>query len=950
MGGTCSTVAVVSGDSCFSLAGKCGISPADFTTYNPSSTLCSTLQPGQIVCCSAGILPDLTPKPNADGSCATYVVVPGDFCALIASRNGLTVDKLEIYNKNTWGWTGCANLQAGVKMCLSTGTEPFPAPLPNTVCGPQVPGTVRSPFGEPLAIHNPCPLNACCDIWGQCGTTAEFCTISQSVSGAPGTAAKGENGCISNCGTGLVTSSPPALFRRVAYFEGFNGNRKCLHMDVNDVDTSKYTHIHFAFAGITHDYQVDVSSVQSQFDQFVGLTDVKRILSFGGWAFSTSQDTYAIFGESVTTENRDKFITNLVAFAEKYNLDGLDFDWEYPSQTDINGIPPASVDDGWRYYWFLAVLRSKLSPSRSISIAAPASYWYLRGFPISSIGSIVDYIIYMTYDLHGQWDYENKWSSSGCPLGNCLRSHVNGTETGNALSMITKAGVPSNKVVVGVSSYGRSFRMTTPGCTGPMCTYTGKESGATKGRCTDTAGYISNAEIMEIIKAGGNIKTYYDEISASNVLVYNNLDWVSYMDDENKDQRTALFQYSNFGGITDWAVDLQTFGDGDEDDDDEELGDNQPPCDYSLSFNSLEDLGNVADQYSIYCSEIYTVKTLSGELSGALARYTNIDNGYDSLFDYYVDYMEDMISATLLKFMNTVNGPGNKYFDCLYKSGGGSETVQCPISQVLFDGVYTLTYILRDRTGFFSDLLQNYGIIESWVKFGEEHFNNACPGSGGGIKDPDTQCHITRGTWKGYPQRADTIKVDNPKEFIINSLENIHGLQNNIDVTAKEQASSTFFSSSDDAVDALAMPVAMVKQAVASMEEVKKIGKTEKANQKKALIINILTAVLVLLPFVGEAAAVAAGAAKIAQVILILGEAANAGLALYDISENPLNSPLALLGILLGPAGAARSPESFVNRAALTRQIGAKDASLLGDVVGKQSKLIQKITRRSCTA
>jgi len=120
--------------------------------------------------------------------------------------------------------------------------------------------------------------------------------------------------------------------------------------------------------------------------------------------------------------------------------------------------------------------------------------------------------------------------------------------------------------------------------------------------------------------------------------------------------------------------------------------------------------------------------------------------------------------------------------------------------------------------------------------------------------------------------------------------------------------------------------------------------------KRKALIINILTAVLVLLPFVGEAAAVAAGAAKVAQVILIIGEAANAGLALYDISENPLNSPLALLGILLGPAGAARSPESFANRAALARQIGARDASLLVDVVGKQSKLIQKITRRSCKA
>lgn len=39
---------------------------------------------------------------------------------------------------------------------------------------------------------------------------------------------------------------------------------------------------------------------------------------------------------------------------------------------------------------------------KSVSIAAPASYWYLKGFPIAHISKVVDYIVYMTYDLHGQ--------------------------------------------------------------------------------------------------------------------------------------------------------------------------------------------------------------------------------------------------------------------------------------------------------------------------------------------------------------------------------------------------------------------------------------------------------------------------------------------------------------------------------------------------------------------
>lgn len=74
--------------------------------------------------------------------------------------------------------------------------------------------------------------------------------------------------------------------------------------------------------------------------------------------------------------------------------------------------------------------------------------------------------------------------------------------------MITKAGVPASKIIVGVTSYGRSFKMTKPGCTGPMCTYAGTKSKARKGACTNEAGYISNAEIDMIVQDRGasNVK------------------------------------------------------------------------------------------------------------------------------------------------------------------------------------------------------------------------------------------------------------------------------------------------------------------------------------------------------------------------------------------------------------------------------------------------------------
>jgi GH18 family chitinase len=215
--------------------------------------------------------------------------------------------------------------------------------------------------------------------------------------------------------------------------------------------------------------------------------------------------------------------------------------------------------NGVNYHRLLTSVKASIGSSKTVSFAAPASYWYLKAFPIKLMAQNLDYIIYMTYDLHGQWDYGNKWTSPGCETGDCLRSHINETETKDALSMITKAGAPSNKVVVGVSSYGRSFKMAKEDCDSEDCKFTGsaRVSNANKGRCTDTAGYISNAEIDEIIKSGSRVKQWITE--GSNIMVYNDTEWVAWMSEDTKKKRSEFYDSYNFAGTTDWAVDLQSF-------------------------------------------------------------------------------------------------------------------------------------------------------------------------------------------------------------------------------------------------------------------------------------------------------------------------------------------------------------------------------------------------------
>ncbi|RAK98113.1 glycoside hydrolase [Aspergillus ibericus CBS 121593] len=372
---TCSYVQVISGDSCASLVEECGISADDFYDYNPSSDLCSTLTVGQYVCCSSGDLPDFAPSAYANGTCCTYDVVSGDSCSALAATYSLTEDEIDSFNSDTWGWYGCDDLQAGQSICLSNGTAPYPVALANAVCGPQVPGTnfTDTTVGD-WATLNPCPLNACCDIWGQCGATPDYCNDTLAASDAPGTAPPGSNGCISNCGTTIVnTATAPSSFSAVGYFEASNVERPCLQMNAFTISPEKFTHVHFAFGNITSNFSISIAGAEQQFTYFRELENIKRIVSFGGWDFSTSPDTYMIFREGVAAANRDTLVQNVVDFLDEYDLDGVDFDWEYPGEPDIEGIPARSDEDGSNYLEFLTALREAL-PSKSISISAPASY------------------------------------------------------------------------------------------------------------------------------------------------------------------------------------------------------------------------------------------------------------------------------------------------------------------------------------------------------------------------------------------------------------------------------------------------------------------------------------------------------------------------------------------------------------------------------------------------
>jgi hypothetical protein len=106
--------------------------------------------------------------------------------------------------------------------------------------------------------------------------------------------------------------------------------------------------------------------------------------------------------------------------------------------------------------------------------------------------------------------------------------------------------------------------MSDASCWTEECTFTGTntQSNAEEGPCTATAGYIANAEIQDILNNASRVnQNYIDEDSNTNILVYDNVQWIGYMDDSIRASRQSLYQGLNMGGSTDWATDLEAYND-----------------------------------------------------------------------------------------------------------------------------------------------------------------------------------------------------------------------------------------------------------------------------------------------------------------------------------------------------------------------------------------------------
>ncbi|XWW93847.1 hypothetical protein V2A60_001786 [Cordyceps javanica] len=976
----CRAIQVVKGDGCASLASKCNIRGAHFIKFNPKENLCATLQPKQWVCCSQGAPPEPGPQPQPDGTCTTHKVDYNDDCWRIGDLNGLKSTDIEKLNKKTWGSLGCDRLQVGQIICVGKGNTPMPAQLPGVACGPQKIGTERPSgkfTGEDLAKLNQCPLNACCSGWGYCGISEDFCIESPADSGAPGAFKPGKNGCISNCGMDVVGNTlKPSSFANLGYFQGYNPSRVCLRMDATELMTkvSGLTHVHFAFAVFTDDFEVKIpDDTKDQFKVFMETPlPFNKIISFGGWAASTEPRSYHIFRNAVKPQNRQRVAENVVAFLDKHNLHGVDFDWEYPGASDIPGVPPGDASEGLNYLRFLTVLKSLLGDGkRTISVALPSSYWYLRGFPVKEMAKVVNYMVLMTYDLHGQWDYGSQFSNPGYPTGNCLRSHINKTETYSSLALITKAGIPAHKLYIGISSYGRSFRMTDPECTGPACTFTGSfsVSEAEPGQCTATSGYISNAELDSIFRdrhsEDNGLQAY--ALHTTSAVPFSDMenhgtqgqgitDWVTYMSDETKKGRREWIRGLNFGGTTDWALDLADYYEGPHSEGDWNVDIESPECNQDDWPTSLEGFDTNMDQLPIHCRGMALTRFLAVSMNDAIEEFTKVSEGYDDKFGYYADWVKDAIDSRLDEFLAIGRGKGLHFMDCEWETRRNKGSGPCTEVVLEYDlgirpGARVVTFTMKDEEGFYAALAESTGIHKDWITWRDDSQSDPCIECGPLPFCPGQAfCADNYYMRRNFPRRIHNkgkINIENPKKIIDEALPKIRELVN-IAIDAYMQMRWHFADmDSTDVIESLSMPLFMLQDSFEAIKEIKDIGEKQKDRKTRDLVILILTIVFSVIPFAGPAATALGGAARIATAALIVGEIGNAALAIESIIDDPYSAPFAVLGLLVGAGGIrVKGPrQGFRDAADAKRAMDPGSLKLFSTEFRRKNEIVGRIVK-----
>ena len=403
-------------------------------------------------------------------------------------------------------------------------------------------GSSAAPEKHECGLGLECPLKACCSVWGFCGWTDDFCN----------------DECQSNCDKDI---GPPneckadvKMTVNAGYYASWAADRECRKVPASELDATGFTHLIYAFAGIDNVGRIEkmAESDEARFVEFNNLKgkhpNLKTMIAVGGWAFNDPPTEKRFTNMASSQQNRRNFINSVLEFLRKYKFDGLDIDWEYPGAPDRGGRP----EDFRNYVDLVKELRAAFNSAPEkflLTMAVPLSNWYLRHFDVTELAKHLDWFNVMSYDIHGVWD------ATIPSLGPYVASHTNMTEIKQGIEMFFKNGVPSDKLVLGLGAYGRTYTLEDPACNHVGCKFV---SGGKKGRCTGASGFLGIMEIEEIISQDTHQRLEKKEDAGVMVLVTGDNQWISFDNEETLAIKRSYAEGMCFRGMMLWSVDMRS--------------------------------------------------------------------------------------------------------------------------------------------------------------------------------------------------------------------------------------------------------------------------------------------------------------------------------------------------------------------------------------------------------